>query len=209
MNSYLESMNPIHANLLAWGVVALIGLACLALTIHRCGLRPGVRFGLLAVLILAGLAGVILLNPAHRGDVNQAGRQSPAVGVTSESDLIAIQQVIEGIGREYVSGMYFKEDGHIEPIISPVPVERGGASKLYAVQFQEGVATTGNVLKVVVYSGTPFEVPIGEQTQVVEVIASGDGDVLVSTEERLEFVNPRGDQSGSDILVEEVMLANI
>lgn len=180
----------------------------LALAIHPCGLRSRSRFGLLTFLIVGSLAAVIGLGQRAHSTL-AANVEGLAAGVTTADDRIGIEQIIETLGAEWVGGLLFHDDGRIEPLITSVPVERSGASKLYAVQFQEGVVKDGYIKKVVVFSGTTFQIPIGDKTQSVEVIASGDGDVLVATEDRVEFVNPKGDQSRSPIRVELLVLAQI
>lgn len=206
MKSFLESMDPQQALVLTWSITVLICALCLALAVHRCGLRPLVRFSLLGMLLFAGLGGAIALNPRKPARANVEGK---AAGVTSKDDLLGIQQIMETIGPEWVGGLKFHEDGEIEPLFTSVPVERSGSSKLYAVQFSDGVVKAGHIRKVVVFSGTTFQIPVGNETQSVEVIASGDGDVLVATEDQVYFVNPQGDQSRSPVQVELIVLAQI
>lgn len=209
MNGIVENMNPQHVLILSWSVTLVVCAASLALAVHRCGLRPQVRFSLLAVLLFGALAVAVALSPGRRGEVNHANVEGRLAGVTTPTDLIIIQNLVETYGPEWIGGMMFHDNGRIEPLITSVPVARSGASRLYAVQFQEGIVKEGYIKKVVVFSGTTFQIPIGDQTQSVEVIASGDGDVLVATEDRVEFVNPNGDQSRSPIRVELIMLAQI
>jgi hypothetical protein len=209
MKRLFEELGPQHAMVLSWTATLVVCALSLALAVQRCGLRPRVRFSLLAVLVSGGLAAAIALNPVNRGGLAQANVAGARVGVTTQSDLVAIQQIMETIGPERVGGLLFHDDGRIEPLITSVPVERSGASKLFAVQFQEGIVKAGYIKKVVVFSGTTFQIPIGDKMQSVEVIASGDGDVLVATEDRVEFVNPKGDQSRSPIRVELILLARI
>ena len=207
MKGLLDSMNPEHLAILSWTSTLVICALCLALAVSRCGLRPGARFSLLTVLVTLGVAAAIVF--PTRSSQLAARVEGARVGVTTPSDLLAIQQIMEAVGADRVAGMLFHDDGRIEPLITSLPVERSGSSKLFAVQFREGVVKAGYIKKVVVFSGTTFQIPIGDKMQSVEVISSGDGDVLIATEDRVEFVNPKGDQHGSQIQVELILLAKI
>lgn len=208
MKQLFDSMTTQHLAVLSWTATMTVCALSLALAIHRCGLRPAARFSLLTLLILGSLGAVIGLGQRANRSL-AANVEGQGAGVTTVDDRVGIQQIIETLGPEWVGGLLFHDDGRIEPLITSVPVERSGASKLYAVQFQDGVVKDGYIKKVVVFSGTTFRIPIGDKTQSVEVIASGDGDVLVATEDLVEFVNPKGDQSRAPIRVELLVLAQI
>jgi hypothetical protein len=207
MKGLLDSMNSEYLAILSWPLTLVICALSLALAVNRCGLRPASRFSLLTILVIGGLVAAIVF-PTRRSRL-AATVEGAQVGVTTQADLLAIQQIMETVGPERVAGMLFHDDGRIEPLITSVPVERSGSSKLFAVQFREGVVKAGYIKKVVVFSGTTFQIPIGDKMQSVEVISSGDGDVLIATEDRVEFVNPKGDQHGSQIQVELILLAKI
>ncbi len=201
----------------AWIFTALSAVASIALTIHKFGLSPLKRALLLFGIILFGLALVVFLVPGSRWGlfdqplIGGSGGSGGAAGgggstVVGGADLAAVREMIELIGADRVNGLLFHDNGRIEVVFATAPVRRGPNSQLYAVEFDEESGRGDGVRKAVAFSGTSFEGKIGNRMQNVEIVESGGGEVLVSTDDGIEMVVPGAGAERGGVSVEKLKL---
>ena len=171
---------------MAWVFTMLSGVTSIALTIHKFGLSPAKRIGLIIGVISFGLVIVLLVIPGL------SPFKGPAVISVSEEE--QLQLLASELG-DYSGGYKKTDDGFVS---KPVKGEVNRVSEyVYAVMHPNGHFDA-------IYSGDFFEAQIDGKAVNCELIDVGKGRVLIVKGEEPEFVQLNSDQSENTFKVKKV-----
>lgn len=191
MSAAISFLNFEIIQVLAWIFTVLSAMVSIALTIHKFGLTPGKRLGLIVGVIVVGLGAAAVLIPNAK-DWGLFDLEELAGSKSNQVDSLALIKELSKDPR--FGGIEMRPDGSYQIFYLSQAVQRPDNADLFQVELAGEKA--GETKSFLAYSGTAIEAKIGGQKKTVEILDTGSDDIIVAAGDDVAVVKPEGAAAG-------------